>query len=69
MKPAAFTAASLDAAARIMMKEPSREAMRVFKYYELAKSGFRRQEAGSARTPDPMLRRMDGRPLTVRWTP
>jgi hypothetical protein len=61
MKPAASTPASLDAAARVMMKEPSREAMRVFKSYELAESGFRRPDAGSARAPDPMLRRMDGR--------
>ncbi len=61
MKPAASTPASLDAAARVMMKEPSREAMRVFKSYELAESGFRRPDAGSARAPDPMLRGMDGR--------
>jgi hypothetical protein len=63
MKPAASTSASPDAAARVMMKEPSREAMRVFKLNERAESGLRRPEAGSPRTPDPMLRRMDGRAL------
>ena len=63
MKPAASTSASPDAAARIMMKEPSREAMRVFKLNERAESGLRRPDAGSPRTPDPMLRRMDGRAL------
>ena len=63
IKPAASTSASPDAAARVMMKEPSREAMRVFKLNERAESGLRRPEAGSPRTPDPMLRRMDGRAL------
>jgi len=63
MKPAATTPASLDAAARVVMKEPSREALRVFKFNELTEHGLRRPEAGSARAPDPMLRRIDGRAL------
>ena len=63
IKPAASTPGSLDAAARVVMKEPSREAVRVFKSNELAESRLRRPEAGSARAPDPWLRRMDGRSL------
>jgi hypothetical protein len=63
MKPAASTPVSPDAAERVMMKEPSREAMRVFKSNELSGPGLRRPEADSARAPDPMLRRMDGRLL------
>jgi len=63
MKPAASTPDSRVAAERVMMKEPSREAMRVFKSNELSGPELRRPEAGSAPAPDPMLRRMEGRAL------
>jgi hypothetical protein len=63
MKPAASTPDSRVAAERVMMKEPSREATRVFKSNELSGPELRRPEAGSSPTPDPMLRRMEGRAL------
>jgi len=63
MKPAASTPDSRRTAERVMMKEPSREAMRVFKSNELSGPVPRRTEAGSARDSDPMLRGMEGRAL------
>jgi len=63
MKAATPKSGSPDTAARDMMREPSREAVRAFRSSKPAESGLRRPEAGSARTPDPMLRTIDGRAL------
>ena len=63
LKSASSRRASFDAAALVVMREPSREAIKAFRSNRLAEPGLRRPEAGSVRVPDPMLQRIEGRTL------